>query len=92
MRNLHDTISRLRALRGPLRVSDDVGDDRLRLFDGFGSNPGALQARTYVPKSLRAAAPLVVVLHGCTQTPGGFNRSAAWSEAAEDHGFALLFP
>lgn len=92
MRNLHDTISRLKALRGHLRVPDDVGDDRLGLFGGFGSNPGALQARTYVPKSLRAAAPLVVVLHGCTQTPGGYNRSSAWSEAAEEHGFALLFP
>ena len=92
MRNLHDTISRLKALRGRLRVSDDVGDDRLGFLGGFGSNPGALQARTYVPKSLRAAAPLVVVLHGCTQTPVGFNRSSAWSEAAEEHGFALLFP
>lgn len=92
MRNLHDTVSRLNALRGRLRVSDDVRDDRLGLFGGFGSNPGALQARTYVPKSLRAAAPLVVVLHGCMQTPGGFNRSSAWSEAAEEHGFALLFP
>lgn len=92
MRNLHGTISRLKAMRGLLRVSDDVWDDRLELFGGFGSNPGALQARTYVPKSLRAGAPLVVVLHGCTQTPGGYNQSSAWSEAAEEHGFALLFP
>jgi poly(hydroxyalkanoate) depolymerase family esterase len=34
----------------------------------------------------------VVVLHGCTQTASGYDRSAGWSKAAEEHGFALLFP
>ena len=92
MRNLHGTISRLKAMRGRHHVSDDVREDRLKSLDGFGSNPGALQARTYVPKSLQAGAPLVVVLHGCTQTADGYNRSSAWSEAAQGHGFALLFP
>ena len=92
MRNLHSTITRLRAMRDRARVSEDVTDSRLGVFSEFGSNPGALQARIYVPKSLRPAAPLVVVLHGCTQTPSSYNRSSAWSEAAEEHGFALLFP
>jgi poly(hydroxyalkanoate) depolymerase family esterase len=32
------------------------------------------------------------VLHGCTQSPDGYNRSTAWSDAAEEYGFALLFP
>jgi poly(hydroxyalkanoate) depolymerase family esterase len=41
---------------------------------------------------LRSGAPLVVVLHGCTQTASGYDRSAGWSSAAEEHGFALLFP
>ena len=92
MRNLHSTITRLKAMNGRLGMSADVTDDRLRDLRGFGTNPGALQARTYLPKSLRVGAPLVVVLHGCTQTPGGYNRSSAWSDAADEHGFALLFP
>jgi poly(hydroxyalkanoate) depolymerase family esterase len=58
----------------------------------FGSNPGALSARCYIPKSIRAGAALVVVLHGCTQNASGYDRSAGWSSAAEEHGFALLFP
>ena len=33
-----------------------------------------------------------MVLHGCTQTASGYDRSAGWSSAAEAHGFALLFP
>lgn len=92
MRNLHSTITRLKAMRGRLGSLEDIYDERLALFSSFGSNPGALQARTYVPKGLPVGAPLVVVLHGCTQTPAGYNRSSAWSDAAEEHGFALLFP
>src|SRR3954453_17121136 len=92
MRNLHNTISRLKAMRGALSLDDQVRDDRLGLLSDFGANPGALQARTYVPNSLRKGAPLVVVLHGCTQTPGSYNWSANWSGAAEEHGFAVLFP
>jgi poly(hydroxyalkanoate) depolymerase family esterase len=79
-------------MRARAPVSEDGREGRLGILSDFGSNPGALQARTYVPQSLRAAAPLVVVLHGCTQTPGAYNRSAAWSDAAEEHGFAVLFP
>ncbi|MEP7130768.1 MAG: PHB depolymerase family esterase [Sphingomicrobium sp.] len=45
-----------------------------------------------MPESFRRGAPLVVVLHGCTQTAGGYDRNAGWSNAAEEHGFALLFP
>ena len=92
MRNLHSTITRLKALSSRLPSLDEVMDDRLVRFSGFGSNPGALQAMTYVPNDLPENAPLVVVLHGCTQTPGGYNRSSAWSEAADEYGFALLFP
>ncbi len=92
MRNVHDTITRLKAIRGRTLLQPDLIDGQLGTLSDFGSNPGALQARTHLPKSIEVGAPLVVVLHGCTQTPGGYNRSAAWSEAAEEYGFALLFP
>ena len=92
MRNLHSTLTRLSAMRQRLDEWNDVSDDRLPLFSGFGSNPGNLQAREYLPSGLRPGAPLVVILHGCTQTPGGYNQSANWTRAADEHGFALLFP
>ena len=82
---------RLKALRGRLEAPAGARD-HLATLSGFGSNPGALQAKSYIPAALPSGAPLVVVLHGCTQTASGYDRSAGWSKAAEEHGFALLFP
>jgi len=90
IRSLHDTITRLAAVRR-FEVQQPV-EGRLSLLDGFRPNPGALVAKTYIPKSFAEGAPLVVVLHGCTQTAEGYDRGAGWSKAADEHGFALLFP
>jgi feruloyl esterase len=64
----------------------------LTRVEGFGSNPGNLGMLTYVPERLAASPALVVVLHGCTQTPEGYNDGAGWSDLADRHGFVLLFP
>ena len=58
----------------------------------FGSNPGGLRMLTYVPKDLPESAPLVVVLHGCTQTAGAYDFGTGWSTLADRHGFAVLYP
>ena len=58
----------------------------------FGSNPGSLRGYVHVPVNLRPDAPLVVVLHGCTQTAAGYSAASGWSGLAEDLGFVLLFP
>ncbi len=58
----------------------------------FGSNPGALRAWRHVPAGTRTAVPLVVALHGCTQTAAGFDHGTGWSELAQRHGFAVLLP
>lgn len=55
-------------------------------------NPGGLAASVYVPLSLEAHAPLVVVLHGCTQTALDYANAAGWLELADRHGFAVLLP
>ncbi len=65
---------------------------RLRDVPDFGPNPGALRMRVYVPDALPPDAPLLVALHGCTQTAAGFDRGCGWSELAERMGFALLVP
>jgi poly(hydroxyalkanoate) depolymerase family esterase len=67
-------------------------DGPLSRFEDFGSNPGALLARQYIPDNFRKGSPLVVVLHGCTQNPSSYDRSSGWSKAADEHGFALLYP
>jgi len=94
MRPLSDTLSRLarmRAAGGGVGGMQAAGPDHLPAMTGFGSNPGALGARLYTPAELDDGAPLVVVLHGCTQTPAGYDRGAGWSTLAERHGFAVLF-
>lgn len=65
---------------------------RLREVTDFGSNPGNLRMRTYVPDALAPGASLVVVLHGCTQTADGYDLGAGWSTLAERYQFALLLP
>ncbi len=93
LRGLAKTIARLQAFRaGSRSPANDPVNDRLSDLFNFGSNPGALQSRFYVPAQLPDGAPLVVVLHGCTQTAAGFDYNSGWSQLADQMGFALLFP
>ncbi|HEY8613279.1 MAG TPA: PHB depolymerase family esterase [Roseomonas sp.] len=68
------------------------GDGRLTEVMGFGSNPGGLRMLAYVPKNLPKGAPLVVALHGCTQTAAAYDQGSGWSTMADQFGFALLLP
>jgi poly(hydroxyalkanoate) depolymerase family esterase len=75
-----------------VQPSMGAGASRLAVLADFGSNPGDLIGRLYIPSELPDGAPLVVVLHGCTQTAAAYDRGAAWSTAADAHGFVVLFP
>ena len=99
MRNISDTIRRLRAYRfaAPAKFAvpphGKAGQgNRLADLPTFGSNPGQLRARIYIPRDLREKAPLVVVLHGCTQSAATYDYHSGWSRMADQHGFAVLFP
>ncbi|MDT9599249.1 extracellular catalytic domain type 1 short-chain-length polyhydroxyalkanoate depolymerase [Sphingosinicella rhizophila] len=74
------------------RKPASIGEDRLSDLTGLKQNPGNLRARKYVPEGLGAGAPLVVILHGCTQDAASFDIGSGWSRLADRHGFALLFP
>lgn len=79
----------------PVRVnyaSDNAALHNLADFTADFANPGSLRMLSFVPASLPPRAPLVVVLHGCTQTAAGYDRCAGWSTLAAAHGFALLYP
>ncbi|HEV2746757.1 MAG TPA: PHB depolymerase family esterase [Allosphingosinicella sp.] len=66
--------------------------DRLRDLAAVLPNPGNLRGRCHIPEGLAAGAPLVVVLHGCTQDAALYDHGTGWSRLADRHGFALLFP
>lgn len=91
MRSLSNTVAQLAAARAKMTGNADH-EDRLTDLLLPGANPGALRARTYVPPGLDPGAPLVVVLHGCTQNAAGYDHGTGWSTLADRAGFALLFP
>jgi poly(hydroxyalkanoate) depolymerase family esterase len=88
-------LNELRGL-GSLPQALGLGSKSSRLTEtaGFGTNPGDLKMFWYLPGDQRARQklPLVVVLHGCTQTAAGYDTGAGWSTLAARYGFALLMP
>lgn len=90
MPSISDTIETLRKLRSA--HSPAPLQDRLTDLGPFGPNRGALEAKIHIPKSFMPRAPLVVVLHGCTQTASVYDHGSGWSRLADDYGFAVLFP
>jgi len=92
LRNISDTIARLSAMRGRPAASGQPHDDRASDIGGFGSNPGALRARLFIPENLPQQAALVVVLHGCTQSAADYDHGSGWSQLATEQWFALLLP
>jgi poly(hydroxyalkanoate) depolymerase family esterase len=46
----------------------------------------------YVPDGVGPSPPLVVALHGCTQTAESYDQGAGWSDLADRLGFILIFP
>ncbi len=58
----------------------------------FGSNPGALAMYTYTPANLPSPAPLVVAMHGCTQSANDYFTHSGWAELADRYHFVVVFP
>jgi poly(3-hydroxybutyrate) depolymerase len=58
----------------------------------FGSNPANLRMFKYIPDQLPASAPLVVVMHGCTQNARTFADEAGWIKIADKLHLALALP
>src|SRR5690606_14227828 len=48
----------------------------------FGSIPGALSMFTYVPQALPAGRPVVVVMHGCSQSAASME-ATGWNKLAD---------
>ena len=57
---------------------------------------GALDYKLYVPTSYAARTsesfPLIVMLHGCTQSPDDFAAGTRMNVLAEKHGFVVAYP
>ena len=63
----------------------------LTQVSSFGSNPGALQMFKYVPAGLPSGAPLVIALHGCTESASSYSTQTEWGNLADRFQFAVVF-
>lgn len=59
---------------------------------GMERHDGAIPFRLFRPSAPVATAPLLVMLHGCTQTPESFARGTAMNVAAERIGAHVIWP
>lgn len=93
MPGLQDTLAMLaRRKKAAARDREPARPSRLVETAAFGDDPGDLRMLSYRPANLAPGAPLVVVLHGCTQTADDYAEGAGWLTLADRHGFAVLAP
>jgi poly(3-hydroxybutyrate) depolymerase len=67
---------------GLVAVGPPASAAGLTQVTGFGTNPGNLSMYTYAPDALPSGAPLVVALHGCTQSASDYYAHSGWPEWA----------
>ncbi len=77
--------------------SEPAGSSQGRfLSHSFTGPDGALAYKLYVPSSYDAAStstvPLLVMLHGCTQSPDDFATGTRMNAQADLHGFLVAYP
>ena len=64
-----------------------------RMFSGtYKSRSGSLRYLGFVPSSHKHRMPLVVALHGCTQSADQFRQQTGWDRLAAAKGFIVVFP
>ena len=82
------------AVDTPLRDDTTVphSDGRFREHR-FTCSAGAIDYKLFVPTGLAGtAAPLLIMLHGCTQSPDDFARGTRMNAVAQERGYVVAYP
>jgi poly(hydroxyalkanoate) depolymerase family esterase len=66
---------------------------QIEQVEKFGSNPGELRCFIYSPKTLlKTNAPMLMVLHGCSQTAEEVANQSGWNKLADSLGMLVVYP
>lgn len=63
---------------------------QLTSIPNFGSNPGNLSMYIHTPGNMPTEAPLVLVMHGCTQTASSYSNESDWNSLADTYKFYVI--
>ena len=82
-----------RARRTPAHAPDVVPDGGQFLVASYSNQAGSRVYKLYVPSGYHGqAVPLVVMLHGCTQSPDDFAAGTRMNALAEEHTCLIAYP
>jgi len=75
-------------------AADPLPDGASFTMASYRNEAGARSYKLYVPASRRGGEPLplVVMLHGCTQSPDDFAAGTRMNALAEEHGVLVAYP
>lgn len=84
-------VSTAPSAKGPQRAAPAPDGGRFTAHR-FAIAAGSLDYKLYTPQNAAPGMPLVVMLHGCTQSPDDFARGTGMNLLAEEMGFLVAYP
>lgn len=93
LRSFLDRVKRIGAKPFPARAPETVPGGGRFIAGSYTNQAGSRSYKLYVPTSYHGQAlPLVVMLHGCTQSPDDFAAGTRMNAFAEEHACLVAYP
>jgi poly(hydroxyalkanoate) depolymerase family esterase len=92
-RVLAEALAKFRDLGRDARPAPALASGARFLAASFAGTAGSRPYKLYIPSGYRGQkVPLIVMLHGCTQSPDDFATGTGMNAAAEDHTCLVAYP